>query len=480
MKQRSAPGGQKRSEVMNTMLCAWKNAASRGAQRGAGLPGRLAGATLLALLLGLLVGISQAGAAPRLPNYTGRVTFSVPNYRGVIGGPIGTRVVVSGSSWLPYANVTLSLTLYPRSCAGAVPVSTYQTTASGSFSARFDWPAAANVLAPYYACATQANKGTAFSYNAFTVLASSPASLNFSVSTVTAGSSVTVIGNNWLPGGRTITVVILPCKVICQAKPVAEIEVISSSTGFFSQPMTIMADATSGTYYAQASNTESTLSAVSTPLQVAGQATPGGTPLPGSSPTTSATRTTPGVGLSQPPSQAKAALKDALLAAGLGLAVLLVLLGAITFFIGRSRGAQAQAAPKAQKEGASANAPLEPGKRVARQMTGPALPDPQPDAQGKPSMPGLLPSRRGPQETSEEETHRLVSPALPKAPASDDYPWEHSARQSKSPLPAAPGLAPGANPQTLTGQRPPPTFGPPTGPGQQTVLPPSGADGYEE
>ena len=431
---------------MSRVLCIRK----RAALRGTGWPGRLAGAVLLALALGVFAGVGQAWAAPRLPNAVATVTFIAPNYRGLIGGPPGTRVTVKGYSWLPYATVSLSLSLNPWNCYYTVPVGTYQTANTGTFTARFLWPAAANTVAPYYACAIQRYKGTALSRNSFTVLASSPASLSFSASTVTAGGSVTITGRNWLPGQQTVTIVVLPCNTVCQAEPVADAQVVSDSNGAFSQPMTILAGATSGKYYAQATNTAATLAAISAPIQVAGQATPGGTPLPGSSPTTSATRTSSGAGAVQPPSQTKAALKDALLAAGLGLVALVLLLVGIALLIARQHHAE-PAVSKAGGDKAVGTASPTPVGQASWRTAGAAswrtreaaLSEAQVQEVRQPEM---LQPWRSEQVIEERDTVHLSVPAIPWISMSHDtYPSEQ---------PATPDTVVDSTSHTLTDRRP--------------------------
>ncbi len=447
--------------------------ARRGAARhGAGWSGRLAGAILLALTLSLVAGIGQAWAAPQAPAASASLSFTQPNYRGVIGGPPGTRVTVTGSFWKPYTTVSLSLSLSPFSCAGAVAVNSFQTSASGSFAARFNWPLTANKLAPYYACATEADKGTAFSHNTFTVLASSPASISFSATMATAGDSVTVTGHNWLPGQQTVTIVVLPCNAICQEKPIADAEVVSGSDGTFSQSMTLLAGAASGVYYAQATNAGATLSAISAPLQVAGQTAPGGTPLPGSTAPSNATRTSSNTGTAQPPSQTQAALKDALLAAGLGLLALIALVGAITIFIVRGRRAETNAPPTAKDGPGEPSSPAPVRRAIWRTADTPRPNAPAGAGQQRPA-PELLPQRNE-QTITGRNPMSMASASLPTVPGtSSGYPWEQ---------PTTPDNTRRANAQTPThrGTNQLFTRGPDTDTGQWVMPPQSPVDGQAD
>jgi hypothetical protein len=354
---------------MKRLRIAWKRAALRGIQKRIGWPRRLAEALLLALLLCLAVGVGHAQA--RRPALGGSLAFRQPNYQGVIGGPPGARVEVGGFSWLPNATVTLSVAPAGSGCGG-VSVGTYSTDTSGNFTAGFLWPGQANQLGAYAVCGTQANNGSALSSNTFSVLASSPPSLTFSPRSIVAGAMLTITGANWVPGPQTLNVVIVPCNAVCNATPVAQATVETARDGTFSQKLTISAGASTGNYYIQAVNSTATLSdAPAQPIQVSGQAAAAGTPVQGIRPTTTATRTTTQGSTdssTSPPSalsQASSDLKNALLAAGLGLLALLVLIGAPTFFIGRSRGPALFARARRGKETEPPREQTQPSRRAA-------------------------------------------------------------------------------------------------------------------
>lgn len=407
---------------MKSVLILRNKIAARQALRWGRLSGLLVSALVLALVFGLALGVAPVRAAA--PAFSGgTLSFTQPNYRGVIAGPPGTRLEVVGSNWLPYSTITLSLTLSSSGCGG-VGVGSFPTDLNGQFTAGFLWPLQVNSIGTYHVCGTQANNGSALSSNTFSLLVSSPPTLTFSPSSLVAGETLTVTGSNWVPGPQTLNVVVVPCNTICDAAPVAQQTIVTAKDGTFSQQLTISAGTPTGQYYIQAANSPATLAVTPVgPVQVSGQAAPVGTPVPGVNPTTTATRTaqdSTGSSLSTPSplSQASASLKNAVLAAGLGLVVLLVLIGALAFFIGRSRGPDLPARAKAGKEPEPAKAPP-PAARQAPQRAA--------------IQPGGPPERALAVQRSDQ--HR-GQPAAQEAPSAadeelptgqgdeDEYPWE--------------------------------------------------------
>ena len=412
---------------MRSLRVVWKRIALGRAQRNASWLHRLTGAFLLALLLGLAVGVGAARAAAS-PAFVGGGSLGIvqPNYRGIVGGPPGTRVVVQGSSWMPYGTITLSITSSRSSC-GSITVGDFGVDQNGAFTAGFLWPSEANQLGVYYVCGSQAGVGAALSGDAFTVLASNPASLTFSPSSVVAGDTVTVTGSNWVPGPQTMSLVIVACAAICDTTPVAQATLVTGADGTFTQQMTISAGAPSGEHYVQAANALATLSAVSAGhIEVTGQATASGTPVTGVNPTTTATRTTQGgapgssTTTQSPLSQAKSSLQNALLAAGLGLVVLLGLIGAGAFFIGRSHGPEVRA--RAGKESELAKGHPDTSRRAPWRTANPAG-----AALPAPSSRALTVAQHYQRQAEPEDEEALAAPdeELPTSPENeDDYPWD--------------------------------------------------------
>jgi hypothetical protein len=305
-------------------------------QRKSSRLGWLAGVWVLAIGLLLASGVGQAQAASTVQSAAGSLAFIQPDYRGVIGGPPGTKVTVQGTAWLAYSSVDLSLTNRVKDCNGAVSVGSFPTDKSGNVLAKFNWPAEANQVGAYYVCGTQVNKGTGYSHNSFSVLSDSPASLSFTPTSAAAGSTITLSGSNWLPAPQTVNIVVVPCNGICAQLPVAQVQVVTGADGTFSQTVTISSGAATNSYYVQGTNSLGVLAASAGPLQVTGLDS-SGTPQVGGDPTSVAIGTTQGGTTGTPLSTVKTALKDALLAGVVGLVVLLVLIGGIAFFLTRSR-----------------------------------------------------------------------------------------------------------------------------------------------
>ena len=455
---------------MDTRPLPWKHIASRAEQHLASRLGWLAVLSVVALALCLLTSVSLAQAAPSAPALSGSLAFTAPNYQGVIGGPVGTRVTVHGANWLAYSSVDLYLTSEARNCYRAVSVGTFATDAGGNFSAGFLWPAAASQVGAYYACGTQTNKGTFFSHNAFSLLSANPAALSFSPQMVVAGDTITISGSNWLPAPQTLSLIVLPCSTLCQQAPVAQVQVVTGTDGSFSQQVTISAGAPSNGYYVQATNSQAALSAIAGPIQVTAQGAPNGTAVPGTNPTTLGTRTTnnPPTTTGTPESSKSAALKDALLAGGAGLLVLLVLMGLIAFFVARSRAGAAR--PAYLKE---PPAPRAPHRRADQSEQEDRSAPSSPLAAGR-HQTWTHPAQR--QESAQRllEDDDLETASAP-APTSESFPWlrpENSAPSGSpaQPAPAADESAPPAPNFTLLPPEAPPEnspsrFTPPRRPG---------------
>jgi hypothetical protein len=229
-----------------------------------------------------------------------------------------------------------------------VSLGSVTTDANGSLSAHFLWPAQANELADYHVCGIQSGKGVFYSHNTFAVLASSAPAITATPSTTIAGNTLMVTGSNWVPGPQTVSLIILPCSSLCAQTAVANGQVVTSQDGTFSLQMTLSASAPGGTYYIQAANGKATLSAVSPAIQVTGQGEVGGTPVPGISPTSIATRSSQGGGTggtTPPTSNTLPALKAGLVAAAVGIGVLAVLIGGGIFVL-RARRSGGAGTPK--------------------------------------------------------------------------------------------------------------------------------------
>lgn len=391
----------------------WRYPAQVRGDGRAGHLGWLAGVCLLALGLVLATGAGQAQAAAAVPTASASLTFTAPNYKGVIGGPPGTKTTIHGASWLAYSSVALSLTDQSKSCDGAVSIGTFPTTSTGSVVANFNWPAEANQVGAYYACGTQDNKGTFISHTSFSLLSSSPASLSFTPTTAAAGDKITLSGSGWLPAPQTVNIVVVPCNSLCAQPPVAQLEVVTNNDGTFSQSVTISASAATAGYYIQAANSLAAIAATAGPLQVTGQAAPGGTP-------SASPHATQG-GVPPPPSNTKAALKDALLAGALGLLALLVLISVVVFFLTRAR--------RGPDLSLASNQSQEPDDWDGWSAEDRPYSRPAADASPYRDMPQLPPKRRDlDQSWDDEEQPQPASANFSAVPAyEEDYPWTKSA-----------------------------------------------------
>ncbi|MEO7020760.1 MAG: hypothetical protein ABI234_11470 [Ktedonobacteraceae bacterium] len=133
-------------------------------------------------------------------------------------GPVGELATVHGSGF-PKAKPQLTLFLVPGDSnanpllciSSGVHVTSATVDNAGKFDAGFLWPAAAgSVKQKYSICAKNGN--TPFNVKdsgPFTVLAGSPV-IHISTSSVAAGGSVIVTGQNWVPP-QPVTVVIGRC-----------------------------------------------------------------------------------------------------------------------------------------------------------------------------------------------------------------------------------------------------------------------------
>lgn len=392
---------------------------------------RLLLALALAICFGAFLGAGLAQAAPHPRVVPATLAFTAPNTKGLIGGPPGAKTIVRGGSWIAYSSVDLYVRPGLSGCSSGVSLGTFPTDGSGALAARFLWPSGANQLADYHVCGVQSGKGTAYSHNTFTVLATSAPQVSATPSSTLSGNTLTVNGSNWVPGPQTISMIILPCSSLCSQAAVATGQAVTDQNGAFSLKMTISAQAPSGTYYIQATNGQSTLSAVSQPLQISGQGQASGTPVPGISPTSVATRSSQGGagGTTPKANNTIPALKDALLAAAVGIGALALLIGAGIFVL-RLKRSRSPAPARARQRPAGA-APLEqfgPGSAVRKATTGewqsPYRENYPPERPALPPVTGRVRREQGAQEDEPEITAPIwegearTSPDLFEVPSS--------------------------------------------------------------
>jgi hypothetical protein len=166
-------------------------------------------------------------------------------------GPVGEKATVHGSSFAASAKLLLVLVAGDSNktatlCSQAgVSVATVTASSAGTFSASFLWPATAGKVKQGYSICAQNTSHVAVSTHdsgLFTVLASSPPTIRISTTSVSAGNSVTVTGQDWVPA-QSVTVVIGNCGD-CVGSPsntfvTRKAVSVGSNTGTFSATLLI-------------------------------------------------------------------------------------------------------------------------------------------------------------------------------------------------------------------------------------------------
>jgi hypothetical protein len=215
--------------------------------------------TLLAALAVLSLGALAAPGQARAANGGAQIIFTAPIYAGQNNGdpegPVSTGVVVAGSGWANTGDaVTIFLADRQNDTAGdpgsactngsptvALPGQTGLPDATGNFTAAFPWPTQAGTQGhAYWVCGSQ-NGTTAKGVQAFTVLSPLPPSVGVSAAQVPLGGTVTVTGQNWLPGSspkydQKISIILAPCVACDPGGPdhVSSTTVSAQADGTFS------------------------------------------------------------------------------------------------------------------------------------------------------------------------------------------------------------------------------------------------------
>lgn len=170
--------------------------------------------TLLALLSAAFYQIPHvhaAGTTQPVIHWDGAMIYPGQN-KGNPEGPVGEIAVVHGENFTATAGQPLKLMLVAGDtnndatlCQAAntpVNVGNITPSADGTFSSQFTWPSAAGqVNKTYSICSLLASNNTVASSlddGPFTVLAGQP-TLKISASSVVAGGTLTISGQNWVP-----------------------------------------------------------------------------------------------------------------------------------------------------------------------------------------------------------------------------------------------------------------------------------------
>lgn len=227
--------------------------------------------------------ISQASShldstpGPNSPTIT-----SIPNQ-----GPVKTLVHIQGNGWPSGSQVIISYD-NDASCAGPnltelSPDPKPTVSSTGTFSASFPWPAV-SAIGLWYICAATA-AGDASGATSFDVLSLSPPSLTIlTKGPFMPGKTMTVQGQNWLPGGLFIAFSFRP--VGTKTSYFLDEYAISLQNGTFSTatPITIPSYLPPGKYVLVATMEQQALQAQSSTITVIATPTPTPTATPSPSP----------------------------------------------------------------------------------------------------------------------------------------------------------------------------------------------------
>ncbi len=266
-------------------------------------------------------------------------------------GPVGEHAQVQGTKFpdgsydlvLAAGDVNSDSTVCS---ASSIPVGSPVTASGGSFTASFDWPSAANsVNTAYSICALKdADHSVASTQDSgpFTVLSASAPSISISKSSVAAGSSVTVTGQNFVPE-QSVLVYVAPCSSCGAPKTVsATVQSTGHNTGGFTTMLTIPTSTSPSSYFVGAISSNGVLSATEHSLVVvdAPTPTPTATSTATASPAATATST------SANPGKSNDTNSGLFIALGIVAVVLLALIaGLIAFLVTRGSSAPSSTSP---------------------------------------------------------------------------------------------------------------------------------------
>jgi hypothetical protein len=231
-------------------------------------------------------------------------------------GPVGETAVVHGSGFTANQSLTLVIVAgdsnndaticQPPGSDGTAQVGTATTDSSGNFNATFAWPAGVGHVGR-----TRKNSICAYSSDAtlvsshddgpFTVLTDNKPSFSLSTTSVAAGNSITITGQNWVPA-QPLNITIASC-ADCDPGSNNVVNATTSSvgvsTGTFSVNVPIPATIAANSYVVNVTSQAGPLDAyhisglgVKQLTITAAQITPTPTTAPSPSVTASATQTT--------------------------------------------------------------------------------------------------------------------------------------------------------------------------------------------
>lgn len=199
--------------------------AGRGAARGLVL-----GVALAALALAAAGGSPAPALAHPLDAPTVSIQIPVPDSNGVARGPVGANLTLAGSGFTDGHTYQLGYVPQGQQCAtnGTSFPNSSVTTSGGAFTATIQWPAgAANVNGEYAICVidtTDTTQPPVQSSNLFRVVAANAPTFTLRNPSTSAplqgppyllyvGSSVTISGQNFAPGGLTLIAYLSPHQI---------------------------------------------------------------------------------------------------------------------------------------------------------------------------------------------------------------------------------------------------------------------------
>lgn len=244
------------------------------APSGAGMSRALLAVTLgaaWALVLALAVSSPASAHAATPRDSTGSLHIAVPtDANGGPAGPVGTYVMVVGSSLTPNGTYKMGVALKDAGCQGGytdLGLNPLQANARGSLFESVRWPSSINNTGSSYYFCIQDLSGGGFvqSDSTFTVLGASPPSISVAHAQPTVGpgtptpstsradnvyqygESAEITGANFLPGGTNLAVYlatqpITNAKTLLSATPLQTIDgstITSDSGGSFTATVKI-------------------------------------------------------------------------------------------------------------------------------------------------------------------------------------------------------------------------------------------------
>src|SRR2546428_3688203 len=166
----------------------------------------------LLVMMGIVAGytapaVYAAGSGPII-HWDSTMIYAGQN-NGYPWGPVGENTIVHGEKFTPNQQLRLMLVQGDSNTdatickTSGVSVGTITTDASGTFQQNFAWPASAGqVNQKYSICSLLLADASVVSNQddgPFTVLSASPPSISVTPTSLVAGNTVTVTGQNWVP-----------------------------------------------------------------------------------------------------------------------------------------------------------------------------------------------------------------------------------------------------------------------------------------